>query len=82
MFDKLIDVLLDFIGYFKFWRVIPLNKRGVKILWGKDPVVMESGFHLIWPFEINHVETCIVEPEWVSTLAIHITTTDPFLLIT
>lgn len=76
MFDKLIDVLIQFIGYFKFWRVIPVNKMGVKIRWGKNPVVLEPGFHFVIPFEIDHIKTCIVKPEWVSTNSVHLTTTD------
>lgn len=76
MFDKLIDVLLEFIGFFKFWRVIPTHKMGVRLRWGKNPKELTPGFHLVWPFEIDHVQTAIVKPEWVSTLAIHITTKD------
>ena len=76
MFDKLIDVLLEFIGFFKFWRVIPINKKGVRIRMGKNPIIMDPGFHWVRPFEIDDVKTCIVEPEWTSTHAIHLTTTD------
>lgn len=76
MFDKLVDIFLEFIHLFKFWRVIPVNKMGVKIHWGKNPKVMAPGFHFVWPFEIDNVKTCIVRPEWVSTHAIHITTKD------
>lgn len=76
MFDKLIDVFLEFIGYFKFWRVIPINKMGVKIRMGKNPKELTPGFHWVAPFEIDHVKTCIVKPEWISTMAIHITTKD------
>lgn len=76
MFDKLIDVLLEFIGFFKFWRVIPINKMGVRLRWGKNPKELEPGLHFVWPFEIDNVKTAIVKPEWVSTMAIHITTKD------
>lgn len=76
MFDKLIDVLLEFIAFFKFWRMIPVNKKGVRIRWGKNPVVMEPGFHLVYPFEIDHVETVVVVPEWTASMVVHITTSD------
>jgi regulator of protease activity HflC (stomatin/prohibitin superfamily) len=76
MFDKLIDVLLEIIGYFKFWRVIPINKEGVRLRFGKHPKVLKPGLHLVFPFEIDNVKTCVVEPEWVSTLGLHITTLD------
>lgn len=76
MFDKLLDFILQFIGLFKFWRVIPINKEGVRTCWGKNPTKLQSGLHYIWPFEIDHVKTCIITSDWVATLAIHITTTD------
>lgn len=76
MFDKLIDILLEFISFFKFWRVIPINKMGVKIRLGKNPKELKPGLHFIFPFEIDNVKTCIVKTEWLSTHAIHITTKD------
>jgi regulator of protease activity HflC (stomatin/prohibitin superfamily) len=76
MFDKFFDKLFEFIGLFKFWRVIPIHKKGVRTRWGINPVVLNPGFHFVFPFEADHVETCIVKPEWVSTYAIHITTKD------
>lgn len=76
MFDKLIDVLLEFIGFFKFWRVIPHDKLGVRLRWGKNPIEWEPGFHWIIPFEIENLKTCIVKPEWAATTAVHVTTKD------
>lgn len=76
MFDKLIDILLQFVGFFKFWRVIPYDKIGVKLRWGKNPTELESGFHWILPFEIDHVEAFVVKPEWTASTAIHVTTSD------
>lgn len=68
--------LFEFIFLFKFWRVIPVNKIGVRIRFGKNAVEMQPGFHFIWPFEIDHVDAFIVTPEWVSTHTVHITTKD------
>lgn len=76
MFDKLIDVLLQFIGLFKFWRVIPHDKVGVLIRWGKNPRELDPGFHWVLPFEIDHIETFVVKPEWNATTVIHVTTKD------
>ena len=76
MFDKLLEFILQFIGLFKFWRVIPFNKQAVRTRWGKNPIVLKAGLHFIYPFEIDHTETCIITSDWVATLAIHITTTD------
>lgn len=75
-FEKLFEYILEFIGYFKFWRVIPVNKKGVRTRWGKNPIVLNPGFHLIFPFEIDHTKTVIVTPEIVSTESVHITTID------
>lgn len=74
--DKLIDFLLEFIGFFKFWRVIPINKIGVKLRFGRRPRLLKPGFHLVLPFEMDDVKTCIVEPEQYSTTAVHFTTSD------
>ena len=76
MFDKLLEFILQFIGLFKFWRAIPYNKEGVLLRWGRNPKLLKSGLHFIYPFEIDHVKTCIITPDWVATLAVHITTTD------
>jgi regulator of protease activity HflC (stomatin/prohibitin superfamily) len=76
MFDKLVDVLLEFIGYFKFWRVIPVNKVGVRLRFGVKPIELKPGLHWVWPFEIDNVKTCVVKPEVAATECIHITTTD------
>lgn len=74
--ERILDYVIQFIQIFWFWRVIPKNKRGVKLRFGKNPKVMEPGFHLVWPFEIDNVTTCIVEPEFGSSYPIHITTAD------
>lgn len=76
MLDRLIDFILGFIELFKFWRVIPVNKRGVKTRWGVNPVELKSGFHFVLPFEIDHVQTFIVEPEWGSSTPVYFTTSD------
>lgn len=76
MFDKLIDVLLEVVGYFKFWRVIPHDKLGVKLRFGVNPVELAAGFHWVLPFEIDHIETFVVKPERIAASAIHVTTKD------
>jgi regulator of protease activity HflC (stomatin/prohibitin superfamily) len=76
MLDIFFTKLFEFIGLFKFWRVIPINKVGVRIRWGKNPIELKPGLHFIWPFEIDNVKTVIIKSEWLSTIAIHITTKD------
>lgn len=74
--DKFIDYIIQFIEYFKFWRVIPTNKMGVRLRLGRNPKALNPGLHFVFPFEIDNVKTWIVKGEWMSTLAIHITTAD------
>lgn len=76
MLDKLIDVILQIIRYLWFWRVIPHDKIGVRLRWGKNPTELKPGPHLVFPFEIDHVEAFVVKPEWNATTAIHVTTKD------
>lgn len=76
MFDKLLDILLQFLQFFQFWRVIPIDKTGVRTRFGKNPIELKSGLHWVWPFEIDHVEAFNVQYEWTPTQAIHITTKD------
>ena len=58
MFDKLIDLLIDFLELFQFWVVIDEYERGVCKTLGKrrrkNPV-LDPGFHLVCPLGIDEV---------------------------
>lgn len=75
-FEVFFEKFFEFIAFFKFWRVVPYNKRLVRIRWGKNPKVLGPGLHFIWPFEITHTKACMISPDWQSTLSIHLTTKD------
>lgn len=68
MFDKLLDLILDFFGLFQFWVVIDEYERGVvKTLgkrrpkkhwhqfWMRSDVVLGPGLHFVWPLGIDEV---------------------------
>jgi regulator of protease activity HflC (stomatin/prohibitin superfamily) len=62
MFDKLIDVLLNFIGLAKFWVIISPAKEAVVCTWGKETRRIDNkngwfgtGFHLKAPLDIEEV---------------------------
>lgn len=61
MLDRLVDVLLQFIGLFQFFAVVETWNRGVRLRFGKDPVELSPGLHWIIPFAVDHViETGVV----------------------
>lgn len=55
MFDRLIDLLVQFIDLFRFWTVIKEFERGVGLRLGRFWKVMEPGLHWIIPFGIDEV---------------------------
>ena len=74
MFDKLIDIILQFIKLFQFWTVIDAYAAGVRQRMGKFHAVLKPGFHWIAPFSIDKViwdsvvtETLRVKPQSLTT---------------
>lgn len=55
MFDKLVDVLLELAGLFKFWTVLDPYEQGVLLRLGTYVTVLEPGFHFIWPIGVDRV---------------------------
>jgi regulator of protease activity HflC (stomatin/prohibitin superfamily) len=53
MFDKLIDLILQFIKLFQFWVVLNPYKGGVRLRLGKFHNVLTPGFHWMLPFNID-----------------------------
>lgn len=58
MFDKLVDVLLEFLHLFKFWIVMNPYEKGVQLRLGRFIKVLEPGFHFLIPFGIDY---CLAE---------------------
>lgn len=57
MFDKLVDILVEFVSLGKFWYVIEPYEAGVKTRLGKFVTVLEPGFHWCWPLGVDHITT-------------------------
>jgi regulator of protease activity HflC (stomatin/prohibitin superfamily) len=53
MFDKLVDILLQFMELFKFWIVLNPYEAGVQIRLGKFKKVLEPGLHFLLPLGID-----------------------------
>jgi regulator of protease activity HflC (stomatin/prohibitin superfamily) len=66
MFDRLIDVFLQFIDLFKFWTVIDQFERGVVLRLGKYNRTLEPGLHFTYPFNLDVVLTDNVVPRTVN----------------
>jgi regulator of protease activity HflC (stomatin/prohibitin superfamily) len=78
MFEKLIDVILQFIDNIKPWVVVPVYDRGVRLRWGLNRGLLKPGFHWKIPFAdevlshmvmtttINLSEQTITTKDWKS----------------
>jgi regulator of protease activity HflC (stomatin/prohibitin superfamily) len=62
MFDKLIDVALQFVGLFKFWHIVTPCQDALVCTWGKETRRLHSndgwfgtGLHLKAPLDIEEV---------------------------
>lgn len=63
MFDRLIDALLEFLDWFRFWEVVQPYQKALVTTLGKWNIrTLEPGFHWIWPFCIDYVVTDNVKP--------------------
>jgi regulator of protease activity HflC (stomatin/prohibitin superfamily) len=74
VFDRLIDLLIQFIKLFQFWCVVNEYRRGVRLRLGKFHAVLNPGFHWMLPLNIDSaiwdnvvVETMRVKPQSLTT---------------
>jgi regulator of protease activity HflC (stomatin/prohibitin superfamily) len=58
MFDKLVDVLLEFLHLFKFWIVVEPYEQAVVTRLGRFLAVLAPGFHWLIPFGVDY---CLAE---------------------
>lgn len=61
--------------HFLPFTVIHIYERGIRLVWGKKPKLLQPGFHWKWPFA-HEVFTEVVTPDTICPQAIHITTMD------
>jgi len=74
MFDRLIDLVVQFIDLFRFWCVVPDASRGVVLRLGRFHREIGPGFHLVWLFGIEDV--------WIDNIVATTTATEPQSLTT
>jgi regulator of protease activity HflC (stomatin/prohibitin superfamily) len=55
VFDKLVDILIQFLELGKFWFVCEPYQAAVKTRLGTFVTVLEPGFHWCWPLGIDHI---------------------------
>lgn len=56
-FEKLIDLIVQFLECFRFGTIIDCYERGVKLRLGRLHATLEPGFHWQFPFYIDRVIT-------------------------
>lgn len=55
MFDRLVELVIQFADLFRFWVVLDPFEQGVLIRLGKFVRVIEPGFHWVLPLHIDYV---------------------------
>src|SRR5258708_96995 len=63
MFDRPLDLIVQFIHLFKPFVVITCYERGVILRWGIPTRDLAPGFHWMWPFGIETYTSANVVPE-------------------
>lgn len=80
MFDRFIDVAIDFIELFRFWIVVDEYERGVVLTWGKRrkwrKPLLGPGFHFVLPLGIDRVLVDNVVPAVLELSQQSLTTKD------
>lgn len=76
MFDKLVDLLVQFIHLFFIATVVQQYAGGVILRFGKFHRIVEPGFHWMWPFRIEEALTINVVPETMPVGPQSLTTKD------
>jgi regulator of protease activity HflC (stomatin/prohibitin superfamily) len=76
MFDRLFDIVLQFLDLFKFWVILDPFEQGVLLRLGHYKRSLERGFHWIAPFNIDNVLIDNVVPRTVNLGEQGLTTRD------
>jgi regulator of protease activity HflC (stomatin/prohibitin superfamily) len=76
MFDRLIEIFLQFIDLFRFFVVIDEYERAIVLRLGRYSKTLEPGFHLLIPFNIDKVIVDKVVPRTVNLGSQALTTSD------
>jgi len=81
MFDRLIDLLLNFTELFKCWTILQPFERGVAVTLGTRIRPLNPGFNWLWPLAIDHVHKINVVPTTENLSLQTLTTKDAFTVI-
>lgn len=54
-FEKLIDLMVQFLEFFRVCTVIDTYERGVRLRFGKFVDELDPGLHFQWPFFIDNI---------------------------
>lgn len=81
VFDKLIDVAIQFLDLFRPWQVVEQYERGIVLRFGKFNREIGPGFHPIIPFNAEVVWTDNVVPTTTTLDAQSLTTLDDVSLV-
>ena len=65
MFDRLVDLFVQFLHLFRFFTAIRAYEGGVVLRFGKFHRVVEPGFRWMWPFRIEEVLVASVALETI-----------------
>lgn len=76
MFDRLIDLLIQFIELFKFWHVVDPYEEALVLRLGKLNRHLTCGYHLVIPFGIDRVMDEHVVPRVINCDNESVTTKD------
>jgi regulator of protease activity HflC (stomatin/prohibitin superfamily) len=76
LFDKLVDLIIQFARLFQFWKVVAHWEAGVRIRFGKYQATLEPGFHWMIPFNIDRLISDNVVTETMRTKPQSLTTKD------
>lgn len=71
-FEKLIDLVVEFLEFFRFCTIIDQYERGVRMRFGRFYSVLEPGVHLQLPFYLDKIlnENVVAKVHQLSTQAI------------
>lgn len=76
MFDKLVDLIIQFIQFFQFIDIVKEWEGGVVLRFGKFHRIANPGPQIIWPFYIERVWTTGVIDEPMRIGPLSLTTKD------
>lgn len=76
MFDKLVELFIQFIELFQFFFVVRAYERGLVLRFGKFHRLVEPGLHWRWPFRVEIDLLVNVVPETVTIGPQSLTTKD------